>query len=259
MSLHSLLSIDFKKYIPVFILNFLSKLKYIFKIISPIVLFITVVFFWGILFAAVLDGDFSSSEQPVNTEQPATTTAQPIYQTVGNARDMDGENMQIFVADTKSILRKVFLFQYDDGSIATAFSAENPAITGPDFRIMEGQKREWLVVTTIKNWGTGHLNHVDTWYDVSYWGRISVVLSYLSDSNTYDGGGTLIRKLTTDASISADDKTIEIKYIFDDCETQNKCTKTTKAAYYVWDSEKGFFVLDEKKSEISALELSHLM
>jgi len=258
MSLRSLLSIDFKKYVPGFIINILPKLKKNLGGFLILFLTLTVTLFWVEKYPLFSDKKTPSSLTP-ESDKKTPSFLESGLDMVGKARDMEGENMQIFAADTKSGHGKIFVFKYDDGSNATAFSAENPSYTSPDFRIVEGQSHDWLVVTTIKNWGTGVLNHIDTWYVVSYWSGNSVVLSYLSDSNLYDGGGTLIYKLTTDASIGADDKSIEIKFIFDDCETQNKCTKTTKVAYYVWDSEKGFFVLDEKKSEISSWEISNLM
>jgi len=80
MSLRSLFSIDFKKYIPGFIINFLSKLKYLFKKISPIILFLTVISFWALMGIVFLTDGFSDSEQSVDATdsviatEPTTTT-----------------------------------------------------------------------------------------------------------------------------------------------------------------------------------------
>lgn len=185
---------------------------------------------------------------------------QSVYQMVDEARlGVDEEKVKLLVIDTKGGLGKVFLFQNNDDSIATSLFTENPNIESPSFRIVKGQDRDWLVVTTIGNSGTGYLKHIDTWYVANpYYQGNPAIFSYPSDSHTYDIDGTLKQKLTTEASISADDKAIEIKFILETCETQDKCAKTTKAAQYVWSSEKDFFVLDEEKSEISALEISSL-
>lgn len=70
----SLLSIDLKKYIPIFIFNFLSKLNNIFKKISPVVLFLTVISFWVLVYCIFSDSGSSGSEQLATNTEPVTST-----------------------------------------------------------------------------------------------------------------------------------------------------------------------------------------
>lgn len=176
---------------------------------------------------------------------------QSVYQTAGEARfGMNGENLKLFVIETKNQLGKVFLFQYDDGSIAKSLFVENPNIESPSFKIVKGQGRDWLVVTTVENSGTGYLKRIDTWYIAnSYYQGNPAILSYPSYSHSIGMTGMPMEKFTTDATVSADDKAIDVEFDFEACEAQDNCTKTTKVAHYVWNSEKELFILDEKKPE----------
>ena len=63
----------------------------------------------------------------------------------------------------------------------------------------------------------------------------------------------------TNVSINADDTAIDIEFVLETCGTKNECAKTTKVAHYVWSSDKAVFLFDEKKSQISILEISNLL
>ncbi len=170
------------------------------------------------------------------------------FETVARARlGPNGELTRLTVSDTKGQLGKIFLFSYDDGSIATTLSVENPNIESPSFRIVKGATRDWLVVTTIANSGTGYLKHVDTWYIANYYfqGNLAV-LSYPSDGHITEWTGISNQELVTNARVSTDDKAVDIDFILETCETEGKCDKITKTAHYVWSNEKESFVLDEK-------------
>ncbi len=185
----------------------------------------------------------------------------PAFKVVGAARlGMHGENIELSAVDMKGQLGKIFLFSNHDGSIATTLSIENPNIESPNFRIVKGHARDWLVVTTIENSGTGYMRHVDTWYVAnSYYQGNLAVLSYPSDGYITGWVDVPNQKLTANADISADDGVVNIEFILETCDRQGKCPKTTKAAYYVWNDEKTLFILDEKKSEIDILGISGLL
>jgi len=185
----------------------------------------------------------------------------PPFETVASARlGVNGEMMKLSAADTKGQLGKIFLFSYDDGSIAATLSVENPNIESTSFRIAKGQTRDWLVVTTIESSGTGYMKHIDTWYTANpYFQGGLTVLSYPSDGNITGWTGILNQKLTTNPHINADDKAIDIEFTLETCETESKCIKTTKVAHYVWSREKELFVLDERNSSIDSLQISNLL
>jgi hypothetical protein len=184
----------------------------------------------------------------------------PKFEIIDEARlSSNGGSVNLFVADTKGQLGKIFLFSNNNGSISTTLSVENPNVESPSFRVVKGQARDWLVVTTIENSGTGYLKHIDTWYVAnSYYQANLAVLSYPSGGHITGWSDQPNQNLTTNIrSINDEDKKIEVEFILEICVAQNKCTKTVRVARYVLNNDK--FVLNEKQSEISASQIDNLL
>lgn len=182
------------------------------------------------------------------------------FENVGEFRlGFNGDKLELLSADTKGLLGKIFIFQNYNDSITTTLSVENPNIESPRFRIVKGNTRDWLVVTTIENSGTGYMKHIDTWYIAnSYYQANLAVLSYPANGIISGLTDQLDQNLTTNIrKIDESDDEIEIEFVLEVCEAQDKCIKTTRVAHYAW--RDGKFVLDEKRSEISALQIANLL
>ena len=108
---------------------------------------------------------------------------------IGTARlTEDGSKVKILTGNMKGGLGLEFVFTDNQNNIINTLSVENTNISSPSYRIVKGNKHDWLVVTTIGESGTGYIKYIDSWYLVTGWyGDIQKVLSYDSkiSNSTY--------------------------------------------------------------------------
>lgn len=174
----------------------------------------------------------------------------PTFSDLGSARLLeDGTSVKILTSEMKGGLGRVFIFQYSDGSIANAFTVENFNLGGSEYRIVKGNKHDWLVITTSSENGTGFIKYTDDWYLVNpYFGGMQKVLSYDSKVGFYNPSGETEETLAGAIFSTTTDDVLDVKYTTKKCTEKEICKTTSETKRYVWmvdkeDDAKSQFVL----------------
>jgi len=163
----------------------------------------------------------------------------------------DDSYVKILTGDMKGGLGIEFIFIDSQNNIINTLSVENTNIEGPSYRIVKGNKHDWLVVTTIGESGTGYIKYVDSWYLVTGWyGEIQKVLSYDSKISETDMFNTYNKEVTSDVINGSSDDVLDIKFATKICTEKNECSTSSKINHYVWnidtkDESKSGFVLEK--------------
>jgi len=163
----------------------------------------------------------------------------------------NGTKVRIFTGNMKGGLGIEFVFTDNQNYIINTLSVENTNISGPSYRIVKGNKHDWLVVTTIGESGTGYIKYVDSWYLVTGWyGEIQKVLSYDSKISETDMFNTYNKEVTSDLISGSSDDVLDIKLTTKICKEKEGCSTSSKINHYVWnidikDESKNSFVLEK--------------
>lgn len=163
----------------------------------------------------------------------------------------DGSEVKIFTGEMKYGLGIEFVFTDSQNNIINTLSAENTNISGPSYRIVKGNKHDWLVVTTISESGTGYINYIDSWYLVTGWyGGIQKVLSYDSKTSETDTSNIYNKKMTSEAISSSSDDVMDIKFTTKVCTKKDECSISSKINHYTWkidtkDENRNGFVIEK--------------
>jgi len=155
----------------------------------------------------------------------------------------DGSSVKVFTGETKGRLGVEFVFTDNQNNIINTLSVENSNIAGPSYRIVKGDKHDWLVITTIGKNGTGYIEYVDTWYMVTGWyGGIQKVLSY--NSLVKENDTLSSKEITSDVMSNNVDDILDVKFTTKICKPKDVCTTSSQIDRYVRNVDK----LDESKS-----------
>lgn len=162
-----------------------------------------------------------------------------LFKDAGSARlAVSGSLIDVLTAKTNNNYGLIFLFLDKEKNIISTLSVENPGLDIPSFRVVRGYKNDWLVVTTIENYGTGMREEKDSWYLVkSTYGGILKVLSYTSFKSEYAATTSNSKETKTNAVIK-DDDTLDIEYLTKTCDEKNVCSNSTKTERYIWQADK---------------------
>lgn len=157
----------------------------------------------------------------------------------------DGKSVKIFTGEMKGGLGIEFVFTDIQNNIINTLSVENSNIGGPSYKIVRGNKHDWLVVTTIIESGTGYIKYIDSWYLVANWyGGIQKVLSYDSKTSEIDMFNIYNKETTSEVMSSSSDDVLDIKFTKKICKEREECSISSKINHYVWNID----TKDESKS-----------
>ena len=150
----------------------------------------------------------------------------------------NGSKVNILTGKMKGGLGIEFVFTDSQNNIINNLSVENPNIDGPSYRIVKGNKHDWLVVTTIGKNGTGYMEYVDSWYLVTDWyGGLQKVLSYSSKITETDIGTS--KELTTNViNDNTDDRVLDVEFTTKTCTGKEVCSTSPKINHYIWNEDK---------------------
>lgn len=147
----------------------------------------------------------------------------------------DGSDVKIFTGIMKGGLGIEFIFTDMQNNIINTLSVENTNISGPSYRIVRGNKQDWLVVTTIGESGTGYIKYVDTWYLVMGWsGGIQKVLSYdskISETNMFN---TYNKEVNSEVISGSSENVLDIKFTTKICKEKDECLTSSQIDHYIW-------------------------
>lgn len=171
----------------------------------------------------------------------------------GSARLMaGGPEVKILTGKTANDYGLVFLFLDKQNNIINTLSVENYGLGGPSYRIVKGNNHDWLVVTTISEYGTGLKKEMDSWYLVKdTYGGILKILSYPSFEGNYPVESTSTEITTEVSNLNyKNDDALDVSFVTKTCGKNNVCSSTTKTNHYVWqndenDDNKDGFVLSQ--------------
>ena len=136
----------------------------------------------------------------------------------------------------------------------------------PAYRIEQGDGRTWLVVRELSGRGTGMVAYEEGWHEVRDAG-VKEVLSYPveGEHQPYQASlGRSYKAVVLRHDLENGVYTIPIQFMI----TYNISTDDAKdtplslfarglKAYYVWNAAKGEFILDERRSEVTAKQLAN--
>lgn len=185
-----------------------------------------------------------------------TQTNHKLLNDFGTARLIaDGSEVKILTGKTTNGYGLVFLFLDKQNNIINTLSAENSGLEGPSYRIVKGNNHDWLVITTISEYGTGLKKEMDSWYLVKdTYGGVLKALSYPSLEGDYPAESTSTEITANVSNLNyKNDDALDISFSTKICDKNNVCSKTTKTSHYIWqnnkdDENKSGFVLDQVKS-----------
>lgn len=157
----------------------------------------------------------------------------------GSARLMEnGSDVKIFTGEMKGGQGIELVFTDDQNNIINTLSVENTNISGPSYRIVKGNKHDWLVVTTIGESGTGYIKYIDSWYLVTGWyGGIQKVLSYDSKISVTDMLNTYSKEVNSEVISGSSDNVLDIKFTTKICKEKNVCSTSSQINHYIWKAD----------------------
>lgn len=137
----------------------------------------------------------------------------------------------------------------------------------PSYRIEQGEGRAWLVIKVLWGQETGRLVYGESWYEVQE-SALKQVLAYPVEGRdpaclsqprrSYES--MLLRHDLENGTYTIPVQFM-IAYEIADCERRDTSlalfAKGAKA-YYVWDTGEGRFILDEKRSDITQVQIARL-
>ena len=148
-----------------------------------------------------------------------------------------------------------FTFFGSSPDATNTYTIDNEFVEAPYYRIIKGDKRDWLVVTKISVEGTGIMEHEDDWYIIDSKGSLKKVLSYPSVGYIVDNpSDTYLWNADVLNEDNLNDSAVDIKRIEQQCAdvTNDKpmkginCTVISQIDHYVWNIAKEEFVLSNK-------------
>jgi hypothetical protein len=157
----------------------------------------------------------------------------------GTARLMeDGSNVKIFTGNMKGGLGIEFVFTDSRNNIINTLSVENSNISGPTYRMVKGDKHDWLVVTTIGKNGTGYIEYLDSWYVVSgSYGETPEILSYIS--KIIENDTDIFKEATSEIVRTDSDDEVNIRITTKTCTNNDVCSISSETRKYVWQKNLG--------------------
>lgn len=162
----------------------------------------------------------------LDTTQRKTENLQnkpPILTYFDTARLSDSSSgVKIFTSDVSNGLGILFVFTLND-TVIDSLLVQNLNIGSPTYRVIKGLTKDYLVVTTIEESGTGYIKEVDSWYSVNQYFHTTnkAVLSYTSKLGFYGDEKETEETLANYIPSTLTENSVDIEF------TKKKCDKAT--------------------------------
>jgi len=189
-----------------------------------------------------------------NTNDEVAASPETEFARLGISGDQIG-----FFSGSNSAIGTLYLIFLGVGmNISDSLTIGNVNRETPSYRIVKGDKHDWLVATRISGSGTGFTYHEDDWYVIDSKGEVKEVLSYPSSGNEVNGpSDTYIWSVKVLNEDKLDDSSVDIKRTQQKCgDVTNdspgmylkgiNCTEESQITHYVWNRTREEFVIQEK-------------
>ena len=161
----------------------------------------------------------------------------PILTYFDTARLSDSDSaIKIFTSDVSNGLGVLFVFTVND-TVIDSLLVQNPNIGPPTYRIIKGSTKDYLVVTTTEESGTGYIKEVDTWYSVNQYFHTTkkVGLSYTSKLGFYGDEKVTEETLANYIPSTLNENSVDIEFTKNKCEkVTNKCKTSTEKKHFTF-------------------------
>lgn len=161
----------------------------------------------------------------------------PILTYFDTARLSDSDSaIKIFTSDVSNGLGILFVFTLND-TIIDSLLVQNPNISPPVYRVIKGPTKDYLVVTTIEESGTGYIKEVDSWYRVNQYFHTTnkAVLSYTSKLGFYGDKKETEETLANYIPRTLTENSVDVEFTKNKCEkVTNKCQTSTEKKHFIF-------------------------
>jgi len=198
-----------------------------------------------------------------NTSQSYVEAEKSLFNGTGSIIFMNGTaNLNVRVSETHGGLGKLFLFVDDQNRIIDSLAVENINIEGPDYRIISGEKHDWLAVRTINQSGTGYIMHKEILYTINDHGNVQELLSYPVDGFINTMSDYNDKELSTEIIPSDNESSITATFTVRTCSSSIPCESVKRTVFYVQETGsdgKMSFIIDPTRSEITEEQIDNLI
>ncbi len=161
----------------------------------------------------------------------------PILTYFDTARLSDSDSaIKIFTSDVSGGLGVLFVFTLND-RVIDSLLIQNPNIGPPTYRVIKGLTKDYLVVNTIEESGTGYIKEVDSWYRVNqYFHTINkTVFSYTSKLGFYGDEKETEETLANYIPSTLNENSVDVEFITKKCEkATSKCRTSTEKKHFTF-------------------------
>jgi hypothetical protein len=161
----------------------------------------------------------------------------PILTYFDTARLSDSSSaVKIFTSDVSNGLGVLFVFTLND-TVIDSLLIQNPNISPPSYKIIKGSTKDYLVVTTIEESGTGYIKEVDSWYSVNQYfhNEKKALLSYTSKLGFYGDEKETEETLANYIPSTLTENSVDIEFTKKKCEkVTNKCKTSTEKKHFIF-------------------------
>lgn len=114
---------------------------------------------------------------------------------------------------------------------------QNPNIGPPSYKVIKGSTKDFLVVTTIEESGTGYIKEVDSWYRANQYFHTTnkAALSYTSKLGFYGDEKETEETLAKYIPSTLTENSVDIEFTKKKCEkVTNKCKTYTEKKHFTF-------------------------
>ena len=161
----------------------------------------------------------------------------PILTYFDTARLSDSNaSVKIFTSDVSNGLGVLFVFTVND-VVVDSLLVQNPNIGPPNYRVIKGSTKDYLVVTTIEESGTGYIKEVDSWYQVNqyFYNENKALFSYTSKLGFYGDEKETEETLANYIPSTLNENSVDVEFITKKCEkATSKCRTSTEKKHFTF-------------------------
>lgn len=144
--------------------------------------------------------------------------------------------VKIFTSDVSGGLGVLFVFTLND-TVIDSLLVQNTNIGPPSYKVIKGSTKDYLVVTTIEESGTGYIKEVDSWYRVNQYfhNENKAILSYTSKLGFYGDEKETEETLANYIPSTLTDSSVDVEFVTKKCEkATSNCKTTTEKKYFTF-------------------------
>ena len=161
----------------------------------------------------------------------------PILTYFDTARLSDtSSSVKIFTSDVSNGLGVLFVFTLND-TVIDSLLIQNLNIGPPSYKVIKGSTKDYLVVTTIEESGTGYIKEIESWYRVNQYFHTTnkAVLSYTSKLGFYGDEKETEETLAKYVPSTLTENSVDVEFTKNKCEkVTNKCQTSTEKKNFIF-------------------------